>query len=101
VESDYLSSFLRQRILSSLPDREIDLVRITGESNLEIDGADDQWLLTDLNNPLAEWQRDEALAHWKGLSFPNCYWVFSDDLFIFIVRTVMRDVLPDVFWETY
>jgi hypothetical protein len=79
VESDFLNSYLRQHILSSLPDREVDLVRITGDSSPVAKDENDKWLLTDLRNPLAEWQRDEALGHWK----------------------VMREVLPDIFWETY
>jgi hypothetical protein len=66
VGSDYLNSYLRERVLSSLPEREVDVVRITGDSSL-IPGDDDaKWLLTDLRNPLGEWQKTEALGHWKG-----------------------------------
>ena len=36
-------------------------------------------ILKDAANPLGEWQQKEAIHHWK----------------------IMRDVLPDVFWETY
>jgi hypothetical protein len=69
VESDYLNSHLRQHILSSLSEREVDLIHITGDLSPIGEGGDDEWLLTDLKNPLGEWQKDEALAHWKGLSF--------------------------------
>ena len=66
VESDYLNSYLRKRVLSSLPDREVDVVRIIGDSSLVPGGDDNKWLLTDLRNPLGEWQNTEALEHWKG-----------------------------------
>ncbi|TCD69885.1 hypothetical protein EIP91_005962 [Steccherinum ochraceum] len=76
VEADLLNSYLRDRVLTTLPEREIDLNRITGhvaESDLE------KYILTDMRNPLVDWQRTDALHHWK----------------------VMREVLPDVFWEAY
>lgn len=60
----------------TLPEREVDLHRITGdikESEMQ------KYVLTDVSNPLVEWQTKDALHHWK----------------------VMREVLPDVFWETF
>jgi hypothetical protein len=44
------------------------VVRITGVESPVAKDHEDMWLLTDLSNPLEEWQRDEALGHWKGLS---------------------------------
>jgi hypothetical protein len=44
------------------------VVRITGDSSLIPGDDDDKWLLMDLRNPLGEWQKTEALAHWKGWS---------------------------------
>jgi len=66
--SDYLNSYLRERVLSSLPEREVDVVRIKGDSLLVPGDDDDKWLLTDLRNLLGEWQQNEALGHWKGWS---------------------------------
>ena len=99
VESDYLNSYLRHRVLSSLPEREVDILRIIGNSSPVVDDDDDKWLLTDVRNPLDSWQQDEALEHWKSLLFLNSPPTFSEDYFI--ISTVMRQVLPDVFWETY
>jgi hypothetical protein len=65
VELDYLNSYLREHVLSSMPEREVDVARITGDSSL-VPGDDDRWLLTDLKNLLGEWQKIEALGHWKG-----------------------------------
>jgi hypothetical protein len=87
-------------VLSSLPEREVDLVRITGDLSPVAEGEDDRWLLTDLRNPLDTWQKDEALRHWKGQLFPRPPIYFCADGCI-IFSTVMREVLPDVFWETY
>lgn len=38
-----------------------------------------EWILYDGTNKLEKWEERTALEHWK----------------------VMRDVLPDIFWETY
>ncbi|KII94950.1 hypothetical protein PLICRDRAFT_197034 [Plicaturopsis crispa FD-325 SS-3] len=72
-QGDYLNSYLREHVLSSLPQREVDLSQILGEKDPQ------QWVLTDSLNSLGEWQKAEAFHHWK----------------------VMRDVLPDFVWETY
>ncbi len=77
TESDFLDSFLRERVLSTLQDREVALGKIidTGVSEKE----KGKYVLTDQHNPLVRWQQEEALQHW-GL---------------------MRKVLPHAFWETY
>lgn len=76
MESDFLNSFLRERVLTTLLAREVSLSKITGEIS---EAESEKFTLTDMKNPLVEWQDREALHHWK----------------------VMRQVLPDVFWETY
>ena len=76
VGSDYLGSYLREAVLSALPAHEVDLAIVTRdvtESDLR------RYTLTDAKNPLEDWQDKEAMHHWK----------------------VMREVLPDVHWETY
>lgn len=76
VASDYLGSTQRQSILSTLAQREVDLVPIResiSEKDLPL------FNLTDGKNALGRWQAEEAVGHWK----------------------IMRQVLPDVFWETY
>jgi len=75
-EPDYLDSHLRQHVLSSLSQREIDMVHVKGDM---LEGEEEKWILTDMRNPLGHWQKAEALEHWK----------------------VMREVLPDIFWETF
>ncbi|KAH7916296.1 S-adenosyl-L-methionine-dependent methyltransferase [Hygrophoropsis aurantiaca] len=78
VKDDYLNSYLRRHILSSLPEREVALHQIRG-SRLWSGETEERFLLTDANNKLNEWQRDEALDHWK----------------------LMRELLPATVWETY
>lgn len=75
-ESDFLNSYLRERILTSLPEREVSLDKIVGDVT---ESDNEKYVLTDMHNPLVEWQQKDALHHWK----------------------VMREVLPDVFWETF
>ncbi|EGO27683.1 hypothetical protein SERLADRAFT_367251 [Serpula lacrymans var. lacrymans S7.9] len=76
VEGDFLNSYMRRHILSSLPEREVNLTQITGSL---APASEDLYVLTDKRNMLDEWQHDEALEHWK----------------------LMREVLPDIVWETY
>ena len=76
TEADYLSSYLREQVFLTLPDREVPLERFlqdVKESDVQ------KYTLTDANNPLSGWQEKDALHHWA----------------------VMRKVLNDVFWETY
>ncbi|EMD40933.1 hypothetical protein CERSUDRAFT_111514 [Gelatoporia subvermispora B] len=74
--SDYLGSPLRQRVLSTLPKREYPLQKVLSEVS-ETDRS--RYLLTDEKNPLIGMQEESSMKHW----------------------TIMRQVLPDVFWETY
>ncbi|TFK55593.1 S-adenosyl-L-methionine-dependent methyltransferase [Heliocybe sulcata] len=74
VEEDYLHSYLREHVFTT--PREINLALIT-EDMSEEDKLD--YVLTDKKNKLGKWQEEGGLEHWK----------------------VMRDVLPDIFWETY
>lgn len=76
MEADFLQSFLREKVLSTISEREVDLDAITKDLD---ETATKRYILTDEKNPLVEWQDLEALHHWK----------------------VMRDVLPDIYWETY
>ncbi|KAF5333504.1 hypothetical protein D9611_002580 [Ephemerocybe angulata] len=69
--SDYLGSYLRQHVLSSLESREIDLNIIRDDTGAHV--------LTDTNNPLGPLQDKQGGHHWE----------------------VMREVLPDFHWETY
>ncbi|KAF8584274.1 hypothetical protein K439DRAFT_1633655 [Ramaria rubella] len=81
TNADYLSSRLRRHILSELERREIEPERLLGldlEPGL-LEEGEEQWILREGGNRLEEWQKPNAVEHW----------------------TVMREVLPDVFWETY
>ncbi|KAK7061960.1 spermidine synthase [Favolaschia claudopus] len=70
--SDYLDSYLREHILSSLPRRELPLELLTGP-------LEAKFILTDSHNPLGKLQNSLGHYHWS----------------------LMRQVLPDIFWETY
>ena len=76
VTSDFLGSYLRRHVLSSLPLREGDISKL-GEDVPE--DKREGLILKDMANPLGDWQQKDAIHHWK----------------------IMRGVLPDVFWETY
>ncbi|KAL6305826.1 S-adenosyl-L-methionine-dependent methyltransferase [Sparassis latifolia] len=73
--SDFLGSPLRAYILSTFSGRELDLAPIRELP----EKTRSTYLLTDMQNALVKWQEQRALEHWK----------------------IMREVLPDVFWETY
>ncbi|KAJ6539617.1 spermine/spermidine synthase [Mycena capillaripes] len=70
--SDYLDSYLREHVLSALPNREVPLELLTGQ-------LEDRFILTDTHNPLGKLQDAQGHHHWS----------------------LMRQVLPDIFWETY
>ncbi|KIK67828.1 hypothetical protein GYMLUDRAFT_36606 [Collybiopsis luxurians FD-317 M1] len=75
---DLLGSPLRRHILGTLHSREIDLSLLReGDEQDKANGLPD--VITDANNPLGKMQEKKAHHHWQ----------------------LMRDVLPDVFWETY
>ncbi|KAI1796216.1 S-adenosyl-L-methionine-dependent methyltransferase [Ganoderma leucocontextum] len=76
VSSDFLGSYLRRHVLSSLSEREGDISTLGSDIPAE---KRERFVLTDMANPLGEWQQKDALHHWS----------------------IMRGVLPEVFWETY
>ncbi|KAG8844474.1 hypothetical protein FRB91_002595 [Serendipita sp. 411] len=79
-DQDYLKSWLRYAVLSSMLDREVTKERITGLKSETGDSLNGEaWILTDKNNRLGEWQQDSAIEHWD----------------------VMRDVMPYSVWEIY
>jgi hypothetical protein len=78
IEEDYLHSYLRRHILSSLVQREINHTQI-GDSSIWSATTEEKFILTDAHNTLNTWQEREALDHWK----------------------LMREMIPDVIWETY
>lgn len=73
---DALGSPLRRHVLGIMPDRELrlDLIRPTINTD-----SDNKYILTDAHNLLGKLQRQQSLHHWS----------------------IMREVLPDVHWETY
>ncbi|KAF5387657.1 hypothetical protein D9615_000594 [Tricholomella constricta] len=75
-KSDWLGSPLRRHVLNSLPTREVNLDLIRDPLNVQ---ENSKYLLTDAHNPLGKFQNEQGLHHWK----------------------LMREVLPDVHWETY
>lgn len=82
TEADYLRSWLRHMILSTMLDREVTKEQITGAKAAQEKGTEikaDEWILTDANNRLGEWQHHSAVEHW-GL---------------------MRTVMPYNVWEIY
>jgi len=75
--SDYLTSYTRQYLLSSFPQREVDIKLIRGEDTASKN--QEEWILYDAHNPLEEWQRASGVEYWN----------------------YMRKVLPDGAWEAY
>ncbi|KIJ31255.1 hypothetical protein M422DRAFT_186191 [Sphaerobolus stellatus SS14] len=75
---DHLGSYLRKHVLNGLPKRGLEASKVLGDPELLASGTE-KWILRDSNNRLAEWEAADAVEHWA----------------------VMRDVLPDIFWETY
>ncbi|KAF8639772.1 hypothetical protein AX17_001032 [Amanita inopinata Kibby_2008] len=72
-KSDYLGSPLRRQVLTTLYDREVNITSV-------LEGTDSsRYILTDKHNPLGKLQEAQGHHHW----------------------TLMREVLPDVHWETY
>ncbi|KZT29235.1 hypothetical protein NEOLEDRAFT_1127909 [Neolentinus lepideus HHB14362 ss-1] len=74
IARDYHHSYLREHVFTT--PREIDLALIKEGVSVEDEA---EYVLTDKKNKLEKWQEEGALEHWK----------------------VMREVLPDIFWETY
>ncbi|KAJ1306131.1 hypothetical protein OPQ81_010842 [Rhizoctonia solani] len=85
VEKDFLGSFLRQHILTTMDRREVAFADIRGNATVpsgkplpEVEG-EAQWILKDGDQRLGEWQKTTGLEHW----------------------TVMRHVMNDDIWESY
>ncbi|PBL02705.1 spermidine synthase [Armillaria gallica] len=76
TSEDFLGSPLRRYILSTLNAREINLNVIKEGITAE---EEEKYILIDENNSLGRLQEAQGQHHW----------------------TLMRDVLPDIFWETY
>ncbi|KAJ3722496.1 spermidine synthase [Lentinula raphanica] len=75
---DLLGSPLRRHMLGTLHSREINLTLLrNGDEQDKADGLPD--VITDANNPLGKMQEQRAHHHWE----------------------LMREVLPDVIWETF
>ncbi|KAJ7241892.1 S-adenosyl-L-methionine-dependent methyltransferase [Mycena haematopus] len=70
--SDYLDSYLREHVLSGFLEREVPLELLTGQ-------FEHRFILTDTHNPLGKLQQAQGHHHWS----------------------LMRQVLPHIFWETY
>ncbi|KAH9943288.1 S-adenosyl-L-methionine-dependent methyltransferase [Epithele typhae] len=75
-ESDIFGSHLRRHVFTGLPNRESD-ISVVGDDLPE--DKRNRYILKDTQNPLGEWQAEGAMHHWE----------------------IMRQVLPDVIWETY
>ena len=99
LPADHLGSPLRQHIFSTLTSREINLSRLRPKNGHEDEETD--LILTDGSTRLGQWQESQAFEHWKrescGCGCPRLFPLFS----LTGDRTVMRQVLPDVFWESY
>ncbi|KAL0567175.1 hypothetical protein V5O48_014825 [Marasmius crinis-equi] len=77
---DYLGSPLRKHMLSSLQNREIDLgVLRNSTERIKVQDGRETRVLSKSYNPLGKMQDAQATKHW----------------------TMMREVLPDIFWETF
>lgn len=62
TETDYSGSHLRAMIFDTLQKREVDMKLIRGDT---VDG--EKLVLTDTSNKLMDWQKSEALEHWRGM----------------------------------
>ncbi len=61
TETDYAGSHLRTVIFDTLQKREVDMKLIRGDTK---DG--EKWVLNDTSNRLMDWQKSDALEHWRG-----------------------------------
>jgi hypothetical protein len=95
VQADYLNSWLREMVFTSLAEREVDLGLMLSVIPPE---EHDKWVLTILQNGLETAQKEQALEHWKGMYTCRNIMKVRKLMMVFLV---MRDVLPDVVWETY
>jgi hypothetical protein len=61
--------------------------------------ADETLVLTDANNTLNKWQEEEAFGHWKRELI--CPFDSPNSEMYVACCVVMREMIPDVVWETY
>jgi hypothetical protein len=75
-DADYLNSYLRRHILSTLPKREVYIgaQKASGERDI------DKFILTDNHNPLNKWLEKLAFSHWKRKQIQS----FCGDVCIFM-----------------
>jgi hypothetical protein len=69
VEADYLNSYLRRHMFADFQSREVppEVLAKAEYTGLRPQNPDaDEWVLTDLHNPLEAWQNDGAMHHWQG-----------------------------------
>jgi len=83
VKPDWLGSPLRERILTTFPQRDIPEAMIVGDlkaaNATALEEEKENWIIRDSSNRLGQWQTVTALEHWK----------------------VMREVMPAQAWELY
>ncbi|CAE7119427.1 unnamed protein product [Rhizoctonia solani] len=85
TEKDFLGSFLRQHILTTVDQREVAFADIRGNATAPVGKplpdvqGEAQWILKDGDERLGEWQKSTGLEHWA----------------------VMRHVMSDDIWESY
>ena len=89
---DYAGSHGRAEIFNTLREREVDLKLVRGDAK---DG--ETWVLRDTNNRLMDWQRSEALEHWRS----TCLLIFFTRCITHVRHSVMRSVFPELVWVTY
>jgi len=79
--ADFLGSPQRANVLSTLSRREVDLQRVRDAVDALDEKKREDYLLMDAKvaGTISKWQEKDALSHWR----------------------IMRNVLPDIFWETY
>ena len=89
---DYAGSHLRAMVFSTLQEREVDTKLIRGDTT-----SGDNLLLNDTGNRLMDWQKSEALEHWR------CTWFGQLSLKAFYSTSfsVMRSTFPEPLWTTY
>jgi hypothetical protein len=66
-DADFLGSYLRRFMLGSFQEREVPPALVMAPGN-GTTGEEDEWVLTDAQNPLPGWQSEGAMEHWKGPS---------------------------------
>jgi hypothetical protein len=101
---DYFGSYLRKHVFQQLPRRELTIDVIFDRANEDKD-SEGKVLLTDDDNPLPKWQDEDAPHHWQcefTHSGSPCPFYFLERLVSnYLILAVMKEVLPDIYWETF